>query len=216
MIRINLLGQERPKASRRLRGPSIPLESSLRTLLFVGALVVAFVVLFAMYHQKASELATIQSRITSLQTEKTRLQAIKDQVTQYEKQKTILVQRIDVIEQLQANRTGGQQLLQMVATTVEHSPELWLTSLERKGNALNMTGEAASLNSIANFLTQMQKSGYFGEINMKEAAENDIVKGAQTFSFTMNAQVVTPQTQTVQPASATAPAPAAPARPGRS
>jgi len=216
MIRINLLGQERPKASRRLRGPSIPLESSLRTLLFVGALVVAFVVLFAMYHQKASELATIQTRITSLKAEKTRLQAIKDQVTEYEKQKAILVQRIDVIEQLQANRTGGQQLLQMVATTVEHSPELWLTSLERKGNALNMTGEAASLNSIANFLTQMQKSGYFGEINMKEAAENDIVKGAQTFAFTMNAQVATPQAQGVQPTSATAPAPAAPARPGRS
>lgn len=215
MIRINLLGQERPKASRR-RGPSIPLESSLRTIFLVASIAVALVVLFAMYHQKASELATIQSRITSLQAEKTRLQAVKAQVQQYEQQKAILVQRIDVIEQLQANRTGGQQLLQMVATTVEHSPELWLTSLERKGNALDITGEAASLNSIANFLTQMKKSGYFGEINMKEAAENDIVKGAQTYAFTMNAQVVTPQTQSVQPTGATAPAAAAPARPGRS
>jgi|SRR5579875_683197 len=211
MIRINLLGQERPKAS---RGPSIPLESSLRLILFVASILVAFVVLYAMYHQKANELATVQSRIQSLEMEKANLQHIKAEVQQYEKQKAILVQRINVIEELQANRTGGQQLLQMVAVTVEHSNSLWLTSLDRKGDALSIAGEAGSLDAIANFLTQMKRSGYFGDINMKEAAENDIVKGAQTFQFTMTAQVAQPQK--LQPASATAPTSATPARPGRS
>lgn len=214
MIRINLLGQERPKASRR--GPQIPLESSMRLILFVASMLVAFVVLYAMYHQKANELATIQSRITSLQQEKTRLQQIKTEVEQYEAQKKILVQRIDVIEALQANRTGGQQLLQMVATTVEHSSSLWLTSLQRTGDSLEIAGEAASIDSIANLLTQMKKSGYFGAIEMKEAAENDIVKGAQTYAFTMSAQVVQQQQQSVQPASTTAPPAASSARPGKS
>lgn len=212
MIRINLLGQERPKASRR--GPSIPVESSLRLILFVVSILVAFVVLFAMYRQKANELATIQNRINTLQTEKVRLQQIKMQVQQYEQEKSVLVERIDVIEQLQANRTGGQELLQMVATTVEHSSELWLTSLTRTGNSLDIEGEAGSLNSVANFLTQMKRSGYFGHIDMREAAENDIVKGAQTFLFKMSAQVV--QQQTLQPADETAPAAAAPSRPGKS
>ncbi|HEV2421288.1 MAG TPA: PilN domain-containing protein [Candidatus Acidoferrales bacterium] len=210
MIRINLLGQERPKTS---RGPTIPLESSLRLVLFVASLLVAFVVLFAMYHQKQTELAGIESRITSEQAELVRLQQVKTEVEKYEQQKTVLQQRINVIEELQANRSGGQQLLQMVAVTVEHSNEIWLTSMTRKGDSLDLGGEAVSINAIANFVTQMKRSGYFGNIEMKQAAENDLVKGAQTFQFTMSAQISSPAKPTNVSGSSEA---AAPARPGKS
>jgi type IV pilus assembly protein PilN len=209
MIRINLLGQERPKAS---RGPAIPLESSLRLILFVASLLVAFVVLFAMYHQKQTELASIESRTSSLQSELVRLQQVKAQVEQYEQQKTILQQRIDVIETLQQNRSSAQQLLEMVAVTVEHSDQLWLTSLTRSGDSLDLEGEAATIDSVANFVTQMKRSGYFGNVEMKEAAENDIVKGAQTYAFKMSAQI-SPATKPAN-VSGTEPAPARP--PGKS
>lgn len=209
MIRINLLGQDRPKVS---RGPTIPLESSLRLILFVASLLVAAVVLYAMYHQKQTELAGIESRISSLQTELVRLQQVKADVQQYEQQKTILQQRIDVIETLQTNRAGGQQLLEMVAATVEHSDSLWLTSLTRSGDSLDIAGEAASIDAIANFLTQMKRSGYFGNIEMKQANENDIVKGAQTYGFTMTAQISSAKPTNVSGTETAAP----PARPGKS
>lgn len=205
MIRINLLGQERPKTT----GPSIPLESSLRLVLFAAALILAVVVLFVMYHQKSNELAAINTRIASLQSEKTRLQQVKAEVQQFEQQKSVLQQRINVIETLQANRSGGQQLLQMVANTVGRSDALWLTSLERKGDNLNLTGEAASINAIANFITQMKRSGYFDKVEIQSAIENDIVKGAQTYGFTMSAQVG-------QSKPAGGMTPTAPVRPGKS
>lgn len=209
MIRINLLGQDRPKVS---RGPAIPLESSLRLILVVASLLVAAVVLYAMYHQKQTELAGIESRISSLQTELVRLQQVKADVQQYEQQKTILQQRIDVIETLQTNRAGGQQLLEMVAATVEHSDSLWLTSLTRSGDSLDIAGEAASIDAIANFLTQMKRSGYFQNIEMKQANENDIVKGAQTYGFTMTAQISSAKPTNVSGTETAAP----PARPGKS
>jgi len=205
MIRINLLGQERPKTA----GPSIPLESSLRVVLFAAAIILAFVVLFVMYHQKSNELARVNAHIANLQAEKTRLQQVKAEVQRFEQQKAVLQQRIDVIEILQANRSGGQQLLQMVANTVERSNSLWLTSLERKGDTLNITGEAASIDAIANFITQMKRSGYFDKIEIQSAAENDIVKGAQTYGFIMSAQV-----SQAKPDGVTTPS--APARPGKS
>lgn len=185
MIRINLLGQERPKTT----GPTIPLESSLRLVLFAAALVLTVVVLLVMYHQKSQELASIETHISSLQVERARLQQTKAEVQRFEQEKAVLQQQINVIEALQANRSGGQQLLQMVANTVERSDSLWLTSLDRKGNALNLTGEAGSIDAIANFITQMRRSGYFDKIDIQEAAENDIVKGEQTYAFTMSAQV---------------------------
>jgi len=100
-----------------------------------------------------------------------------------------LQQRINVIETLQKNRTGGQDLLSMVATTVVRTDTLWLTEVNRKGNALDLAGEAGSINAVANFLTQMRRSGYFDKIEIKEAKENDIQKGVQTYSFTMSAEV---------------------------
>jgi len=205
MIRINLLGQERPKTT----GPSIPLESSLRVVLFAAAVILAVVVLVVMYNQKSNELAGINAHIASLQAERTRLQQTKAEVQRFEQQKAVLQQRIDVIETLQANRSGGQQLLQMVANTVGRSESLWLTSLERTGNTLTITGEAASINAIANFITQMKHSGYFDKIEIQSAAENDIVKGAQTYGFTMSAQVS-------QSKPAGGMSPTAPARPGKS
>lgn len=205
MIRINLLGQERPKAT----GPSIPVESSLRLILFFASLALAVVVLVVMYQQAARQLATTEQQITTLQAEKARLQLVKTEVDRYEQDKAVLQQRIDVIEALQASRTGGQQLLQMVANTVSRTDELWLTALDRKGNTLTIAGEAGSINSIANFITQMKRSGYFDKIEIQSASENDIVRGAQTFEFNMTASV----SQTPPVGGGTA---SAPARPGNS
>jgi Tfp pilus assembly protein PilN len=123
----------------------------------------------------------------------------------------VLQQRIQVIEDLQASRSGGQQLLQMVANTVSRTDELWLTSLERKGDSLVISGEAASINSIANFITQMKRSGFFDKIEIKDATENDIVKGAQTFGFNMTADVAQ-----AKPAAGTSAATPTSARPGKS
>jgi type IV pilus assembly protein PilN len=205
MIRINLLGQERPKAAR----PSIPLESSLRLILFFASLALAVIVLFVMYQQASRQLATTERQISTLQLEKVRLQQVKLEVDRYEQNKAILQQRIDVIEALQASRSGGQQLLQMVANTVSRTDELWLTSLNRKGNSLTIVGEAGSLNSIANFITQMKRSGFFDKVEIQSASENDIVKGAQTFEFNMTADVIQ-----AQPAGG--PAGGAPGQPGKS
>jgi Tfp pilus assembly protein PilN len=208
MIRINLLGQERPKTT----GPTIPLESSLRLVLFAASILLAFVVLYVMYHQKETELTGIQARIASLQVEQARLQQTKTEVETYEKEKTVLQQRIDVIEELQAGRSGGQELLQMLANTVSRSDQLWLTGLERNGNSLNITGESASITAIANFITQMKRSGYFDQVEIKTATENDIVKGVQTYGFAMTANV----NPGAKPGSGDSSSPAAATQPGKS
>ena len=68
------------------------------------------------------------------------------------------------------------------------------------------------MNAVANFISQMKRSGYFDKIEIKEAKENDLEKSVQTFAFSMTAEIATPQTT---PA-ATPPAPATPAPRGRS
>jgi hypothetical protein len=42
---------------------------------------------------------------------------------------------------------------------------------------------------VANLITQLKRSGYFGKVEIKEAKETDIVPTAQTFGFTMTAAI---------------------------
>jgi type IV pilus assembly protein PilN len=195
MIRINLLGQARPKATKQ----AVPLEATLQILLGIAALVIAVVVLWVTYASQKRDLDTTNARIASLKAEKTSLQQVKQEVDQFESQKRALQTRIDVIEELQKNRSGAQELLQMVANTVVRVDELWLTSLDRKGNTLEIAGEAGSINAVANFITQLKRSGYFDQIEIKEAKEDDVAKAVTTYGFTMSAAIAPQASQPTQP-----------------
>jgi type IV pilus assembly protein PilN len=195
MIRINLLGQARPKATKQ----AVPLEATLQILLGFAAVAIAAIVLSVTYFSQKRELDATNSRILALKAEKTSLQQVKQEVEQFEAQKKALQTRIDVIEELQKNRSGAQELLQMVANTVVRVDQLWLTSLERKGDTLQIAGEAGSVNAVANFITQLKRSGYFDKIEIQEAKEDDVAKSVTTYGFTMSAAIAAATSQSAQP-----------------
>ena len=170
MIRINLLGQARPKAPKQV----VPLEATLQLLLLGAAVAVAAVILTIVYFSQKRQLDDTNQRIASLRAEEQSLQQVKQDVDRFESEKSVLQQRINVIEDLQRNRTGAQDLLQMVANTVVRVDALWLTSMDRKGNTIDIEGEAGSINSVANFITELKRSGYFSQVEIKTAKENDL------------------------------------------
>src|SRR5271154_6227929 len=97
MIRINLLGQTRPKATKQ----AVPLEATLQVILLAAAVAVAAVVLVVVYVSQKRQLDDTNKRIANLRAEKASLQQIKQDVDQFESEKSVLQQRIDVIETLQ-------------------------------------------------------------------------------------------------------------------
>jgi Tfp pilus assembly protein PilN len=190
MIRINLLGQARPKATKQ----AVPLEATVQILFALVAVGLAAVILGITYYQQKRQLDDTNKRISALKAEKASLQQIKQDVDRFEAQKSVLQQRIDVIEQLQRNRTGAQDMLQMVANTVVRIDSLWLTSLDRKGDAIVLQGNAASIAAVANFITELKKSGYFDQVEIKNAKENDLLPGVETYSFEMSVAIAPPTT----------------------
>jgi type IV pilus assembly protein PilN len=203
MIRINLLGQARPKAGRRQvdTGAALPL-------VFIGiGAVVGLVVLAYFYHSLQTQLNDENNRIKVLTAQKTELQVIKQQVESFEKQRQVLQQRVGVIEQLQRDRTGGQELLDMVANTVSRTENLWLSSMTRKGNTIAFEGASASINAVANFITALKRSGYFQKVEIKESRQDEKNTGIQTFLFQISAEISPPQAgPPAQAKSASAPA----------
>jgi Tfp pilus assembly protein PilN len=207
MIRINLLGQARPKAAKQ----AVPLEATVQILFACVAVGLAVVILGITYYQQKRQLDDINKSIAALRAEKASLQQIKQDVDRFESQKAVLQQRIDVIETLQRNRTGAQDLLQMVANTVVRIDALWLTSMDRKGDAIEFQGEAGSIAAVANFITELKRSGYFDQVEIKTAKENDLQPGVETYGFTMTVAIA-PQS-TGQPSTQAVGAPQAPPQP---
>jgi type IV pilus assembly protein PilN len=205
MIRINLLGRTRPKATRT----TVPLEATLQFVLLAIALVVSLGALYGHYLLLDRENTKVVAHIQKQQGEKARLEQLKQQVDTFEKQKAVLQQRISVIEGLQRNRTGGQELLEAIANTVSRTDTLWLTSVDRKGDALTINGAAGSINAVANYITQLKRSGYFQTVEIKESHQDDSNKTVQIFMFTLTAQFGLPQSAGPAPASTGTSAPPA-------
>jgi type IV pilus assembly protein PilN len=212
MIRINLLGQAKPKASRRPvdTGAALPV-------LFVGAGVLfGALILGYLYYSWQRQLNDENTRIKQLQAQKTDLEQVKQQVEAFEKQKQVLQQRVSTIEQLQRDRTGGQELLDEIASTVARTENLWLISMIRKGNNLTIDGASASVNGVANFITALKRSGYFSKIEIKESKQDDKNTAVQTFMFEVSAEITPPPPGVLAPPHAQAKPASAPAQPAPS
>jgi type IV pilus assembly protein PilN len=205
MIRINLLGQVRPKAARRPvdTGAALPV-------VFIGAgLVLGALVLGFFYYTWQNQLNKENAEIKRLTSQKTELEQTKQQVEAFEKQKAVLQQRVSTIEQLQRDRTGGQELLDMVANTVSRTENLWLTEMVRKGNNISFEGSSASINAVANFITALKRSGYFQKVEIKESKQDEKNATVQTFTFQISADIAPPQPVQARPANTPAPPAAA-------
>jgi Tfp pilus assembly protein PilN len=161
----------------------------------VGVLVLGF-----FYYTWQRQLTDENNKIKTLQAQKTELEQTKQQVETFEKQKAVLQQRVNTIEQLQRDRTGGQELLDMVANTVSRTENLWLTQMTRKGNALAMDGASASINAVANFITALKRSGYFQKVEILESKQDDKNLALQTFTFQITAEIAPPQLAQARPA----------------
>jgi Tfp pilus assembly protein PilN len=189
MIRINLLGQPRPK---KVRAGGAPLEGTLQAAFLVVAIIVGVGFLGVHYNIQKRELGGFRDDISKLTAERTRLQGIKAEVDRRQQEKAALKQRIDVIEQLQRSRSGGQELLDALANTVNRVDSLWMNGLKRTGNSLQMDGAAESLNAVASFITELKRSGYFDKVEIKETKQDERRPNAPTYNFTLLADFTLP------------------------
>lgn len=185
MIRINLLGGRKEVA----RAPAVSVEGAKLTVLLVIVLAVAVGVLVVDYMRISSQKAQLEERDRIAQADKARLEGVKKQHDQFLQHKQTLEQRIDIIEELQNKKTGPVRLLNTVVNTVGLSEHLWLTSFSSKDDRVSMNGVADSVNTVADFITNLKRSGRFKSVEIRESYQEDRVKDFPTFVFSLNADL---------------------------
>jgi Tfp pilus assembly protein PilN len=92
---------------------------------------------------------------------------------------------------LRANQTGPLSLLAMIGDTVNGTEAVWLNSMQDQGANVSIDGMALSSDAVANLITNLQKTGYFRNIEIKESYQDESVRDMQAFQFTLTCEKAT-------------------------
>jgi Tfp pilus assembly protein PilN len=192
MIRINLLGAPKPKSGKKSSAASVPsvdVGSVGSPFLKVLAVVVVFGAINAgIWYQADRESQSIAVQMGIAEQKNRELADIKARYIERQRQADAYKRRVDVIDQLRAGQSGPVSLLATVGDTVNNTEAVWLSSLQDQGKSIAIDGMALSSDAVANLITNLQKTGYFSNIEIKETFQDETVKDMQAFQFTLTCE----------------------------
>src|ERR1700687_662331 len=191
MIRINLLGGAKPKGK---KGPAVsmpsfefgnlggPIVQVAAVLVIAGALNAGY------WYQLDREKKSIEVQARIAEQKNRELADIKVRYLERQKQADSYKRRVDVIDQLRKNQSGPVSLLAMIGDTVNSTEAVWLNSMQDQGASIAIDGTALSSDAVANLISNLQKTGFFRNIEIKESYQDNAVKDMQAFQFTLTCE----------------------------
>jgi len=155
---------------------------------------------------------SLETQITSNEAELVRLKDAARLLEQTNARRTLLAERLALIERLRASKRQPVSLLETVSRSVPEG--MWLLELKQTGTSVLVDGRALSLTSVTDFALRMQNSGLFQHPVEIVTTLTEQVDQTTVVRFSIKAESAQPRPATPTALSATS-VPDAPAgRPG--
>jgi len=203
MIRINLLKPEVKEIREPVPtgAPKIPKErkkANIGTIIFLLLLVS----LAGYYFYQHWGIQKEKQLIAQAQQEKNQLQYVVAKLEEVKLQKAELEMKINLIRQLKNYQDIAVKIMDEINRRIPDY--VWLKESSYDGQTLKIKGEAVSNNLIADFITNLERSDTFGQVNLIDSTQKT-QGGAVYLEFNMNMPVikppmVAPETPKTQPA----------------
>jgi len=172
MIRINLLPVRAAKK-----------KESIRFQLTVAGLVtfLVFAVSMAAYLVVWSEASDVKAQIDSGKQELTELKKKIGELSKIKEQKRIVEEKLRIINQLEANKTGPVKLFQRVSAAMPE--KAWIRTLREDGIVIVLEGYAADDEIVADAMRGLERNG-LGMVEL-DVAQRTVEKetGVEVVSF---------------------------------
>jgi Tfp pilus assembly protein PilN len=193
MIRINLLGTPKPKNKRSraaIAAPAMELgEVGSPAMKILVALVLAAGFNGAYWYRLDHQAVDIAAKMKVAEQKNRELAGVKAKYLERQKQADNYKHRVDVIDQLRKAQIGPVNLLNTIGATVNGTEAVWLNSMTTQGASISIHGMALSADAVANLIYNLQKTGYFKSIEIKETFQDESVKDMQAFQFELTCEI---------------------------
>ena len=193
MIRINLLGAPKPKNKRGSAAASAAAvmevgEAGSPFMKVALVLVIVAAVNAGFWYKLDQQSKVIAKNIAQAEQRNRQLADVKARYMERQRQAEAYQRRVDVINQLRAGQAGPVQLLNMLGETINGTEAVWLNNMKDQGSSVDIEGMALSTDAVANLIANLQKTGFFRNIEIKETYQDDQVKDMQAFQFTLTCE----------------------------
>ncbi len=189
MIRINLMGMPKPKKGRRVAAAAAPEygapEGPNKLVLVIVGLVLAVGPNAGAWWYLGREEARIAEATAAADRELATLLQVKTRVEAKQKLVDTYRTRVKVIDQLRSNQAGPVNLLTTIGETVNKTDAVWLGAMKDEGSAIAVEGVALSHSAVANLITNLKKTGYFENVELRETVQDEKAKEVDLFNFTV-------------------------------
>jgi len=192
MIKINLLEISKGKGKRASAGPSMPsIEmgdmGSPKLKVLVVVVLVGLINLGYWYRLDHQQQA-IAAQMKVAEQKNRELADVKARYLERQTQANAYKRRVDVIDGLRANQTGPVNLMAMLGETINNTEAVWLSKMDDSGPQVNLEGTALSTDAVANLIANLQKTGFFKSVEIKETYQDETIKDMQAFQFTLTCE----------------------------
>ena len=194
MIKINLLENAKGKNKRGGGGgPAMPTmemgDMGSPKLKILAVLVVAGLFNLGYWYRLDHQAKAIEAQMKVAEQKNRELADVKARFLERQTQANNYKRRVDVIDQLRATQSGGPvTLLAMLGETVNNTEAVWLNKMDDSGSNVSLEGTALSTDAVANLIANLQKTGFFKNVEIKETFQDEGIKDMQAFQFTLTCE----------------------------
>jgi Tfp pilus assembly protein PilN len=173
MIKINLLGTAPPPSSKMPTVGGPPAPTATLALMFVGALIICFGIVGIIYKIWSNQIADLEKARSREKIRQTELAVVRAQNEKYQLRLSDLETRINTIQALQNSRVGPVELMSSLGDVVSKFNDVYLTSLAPVGDRIVLKGQSNTVDAVADFMADLQKSGFYNTVQLDQLYQDD-------------------------------------------
>ncbi|MGA9978210.1 MAG: PilN domain-containing protein [Candidatus Sulfotelmatobacter sp.] len=192
MIKINLLESARGKKKGGGGSPAMPSmemgDMGSPKLKVLVVLILAGLINLGYWYRLDKQEKSIAVHMKAAEQKNRELADVKARYMERQTQANAYKRRVDVIDGLRAGQAGPVTLLAMLGETVNNTEAVWLSKMDDSGPSVNIEGTALSTDAVANLIANLQKTGFFRSVEIKETFQDETIKDMQAFQFTLTCE----------------------------
>lgn len=156
MIRINLLPYRAARKKENIR---------YQVNVFIGSVVFLLLLIFWYNSLLNGNIADLNNEISTTREQVTKYQAINKEIAEIKSTLALIEKKIEVITSLERDRKAPVQNLDAIYQLLVEK-RMWYSQIEEKGDNIKISGVAIDNQTVADYMTRIEKSERFQNIRL--------------------------------------------------